>query len=123
METMTRASAVRGPAAASHKGGNSDEHLRNLLLETLRRVDGPGQGPVTRRAAIAVLRDLGRNIANAYHWHHLLLAVRHDGAVDPATETANRECIRAINGGGEVRSDNRRAQEVRRLGTDGCPQR
>ena len=82
--------------------------------EARRRVDGPGQGPETRRAAIAVLHDLGRNIANAYHWHHLLLAVHSDGEVDAATEGAIRECIRAMNGGGEVRSDNRRAQEVRR---------
>ena len=87
-----------GSCPVSRKGGNSDEHLRNLLLETLRRLDGLGQGPVTRRAAIAVLHDLGRNIANAYHWHHLLLAVRHDGVVDRATETAIKECISAING-------------------------
>ena len=77
---------------------HSDENLRNLLLETLQRVDAPGQGPVTRRVTITVLHDLGRNIANAYRWNDLLLAVRHDGNVDSSTESAIRACIRAING-------------------------
>lgn len=91
-------SAAQGNPVVASQEGHSDDNLRNLLLETLRRVDAPGQGPVTRTATITVLHDLGRNIANAYHWHHLLLAVRRDGAVDPATETAIKECIREING-------------------------
>jgi hypothetical protein len=77
--------------------GNFDDDIRNLLRGTLRSVDRPGQGPVTRRAAIAVLHDLGRNIANAYHWHHRLLAIRHDGEVDTTTERAIAECIEVIN--------------------------
>jgi hypothetical protein len=101
--------------------GNSDEYLRSLLRETLRRVDGPGQGPVTRRATVALLHDLGRNIANAYHWHHLLLAVRRDGEVDPATERAIQECIRAINNGGKVPRDNRRFRDVRRAWNERTP--
>lgn len=111
----TRVSAAQGNPVVASQEGHSDDNLRNLLLEILRRVHGPGQGPVTRRATIKVLHDLGRNIANAYHWHHLLLAVRRDGAVDPATETAIRECIRAINGGAPAKQPRpRRAEEIRR---------
>lgn len=94
--TTTQVCAVN--AGSYPATGGNDEYLRSLLLETWRRVDARARQSLTRRAAIAVLHDLGRNVANAYRRNDLLLAVHSDGAVDPATEWAIRECIRAING-------------------------
>jgi hypothetical protein len=109
---MTQQRAVQAQERAFH--GNSDD-LRSLLCDTLRLVTGPGQGPSTRRAATVLLHDLGRNIADAYHWYHLLQAVRRDGAVAPGTEWVMKECIRAINDGTSARQPKpRRAAEVRR---------
>jgi hypothetical protein len=111
----TRVSAVQGNPVAASQDGNSDEYLRSLLHNTLRLVTAPGVGPFTRQAAIVLQHDLGRNIANAYRWYHLLLAVRRDGAVDPATERAIQACVRTINDGAPgVSRDNRRSREVQR---------
>lgn len=113
MDTKDPSVGLQPDGAPAEGTRTDDEYLRSLLRDTLRLVTGPGQGPFTRQAATALLHDLGRNIANAYHWHHLLLAVRRDGEVDPATESAIRECIDAINGPWEPPKPGR-AVEVRR---------
>jgi hypothetical protein len=67
-----------------------------------------------------VQHDLGRNIANAYHLHHLLLAIRRDGEVEPPTEWAIRECIAIINGSWEPPKPGRTA-DVRRAWNQETP--
>ena len=91
-------SAAQGNPVVVSQAGNSDEHLRRLLLETLLRVNAHRQGSATPRVAIAALHDLWRNIANSYCWNDLLVAVGRDGNVDPATVAAIQDCIRSITG-------------------------
>ncbi len=82
---------------AQDTGAVGDECLRCLLHGTLRRVTGPGLCHFARQDVAVLQRDLSRNIANAYHLHHLLLALRRDGPVTQETECALLACVRAIN--------------------------
>lgn len=115
MATTAQMVPVKAPVRASSTGAVDDEYLRALLHTILRRVTGGALGPLSRavaRRAADVQRDLDHNIANAYRWHYLLLALQNrwdaagPGASSPlglATQDAIRQCIRLINDHGDER--------------------
>lgn len=84
----------------------------------MRQATGRGIGSFARQAVAVLQRDLSRNVANAYHWYHLLLALRRDGPVTEETECALLACVRVINDGAPIqrrsRKDQRRSRDVQR---------